>query len=152
MLAHVAAIRAISALYVKKRMRWFFLLASVILVLLFALTIYLAQEVSGWWWLLIVPVISFTLIVAILWGLTRALITQLAPPQGPDQREAVAHFVAGLDKALETMQTPQFMIFVYLIRDAFMGNQQGFLQQVFTHSKSLKSEFERLVTLFRPLE
>lgn len=152
MIAHITAIRAVSALYVKKRMQWFFWLGAAVLLLLFAFTFYLIQNVSAWWWLLAIPVFSFAVFFVILWGLARALITKLMPPLSRDQQEAVSHFVARLDEVLEQVQTPRFLILLYLIRDAFIGNQHGFLQQTVNHSKALKSEFERLTALFTPLE
>lgn len=129
----------------------FFLPGGLILLALFIGNIYLIQQLSGWWLLLLIPVLSFILVYVILLALTRFIVGNLNPPQSVDQREAVDHFIGKLDKAAETLQTPRFLVFIYLVRDAFMGSQRGFIQQVTNESKSLKSEFERLITLFRPL-
>lgn len=151
MVEYITALRAVSALYARQIMKAFFITAGTSIVLLFAGNIYLIQEVSGWWWLLLIPVMSFAIILAVLYAITRFIVQKLNPPQSPDQQEAVRHFIAGLNKTVETMQTPKFLVFIYLVRDAFTGNQRGFIQQATSRSASLKSDFERLITLFRPL-
>lgn len=151
MIEYITALRAVSALYARKMMRSFFMVVGTILVLLFIGNIYLMNEVSGWWWLLLIPIVSFVIILAALYAVTRFIVQKLNPPQSPDQHEAVEHFVNKLDKTISTMQTPRFLVFIYLTRDALSGNRNGFIQQATEHSKSLKSDFERLITLFRPL-
>lgn len=151
MVEYITALRAVSALYARQIMKAFFITVGAIAVLLFAGTVYLIQEVSAWWWLMLIPIISFGLILAVLYAITRFIVQKLDPPQSPDQKEAVRQFVIKLNKAVETMQTPKFLVFIYLVRDAFTGNQHGFIQQATSHSMSLKNDFERLITLFRPL-
>lgn len=151
MIAYVTALRAVSAAYARKIARSFFILFGAILALLFIGNIYLINEVSGWWWLLLIPIVSFFVIFIVFYALTRFIVQKLNPPQSPDQREAVENFVAKFDAAMETMHTPRFFVFIYLVRDAVTGNRHGFIQQVTERSKTLKSDFERLITLFQPL-
>lgn len=151
MIEYMTALRAVSAAYAKRIMVPVFLTFGLIIILLFVLTVYLGNEVSGWWWLLIIPAISFALLFAILCAITSFLLQKLNPPQSPDQRKAVKEFVDKLEVVTETVQTPRFLIFIYMVRDTFTGSRQGFLQQITSHSKSLKNDFERLMTLFRPL-
>lgn len=151
MTAYITALRAVSALYARHIMKTFFVTTAAVMVLLFAGNIYLIQEISAWWWLLLIPIISFAVILAVLYAITRFIVRKLNPPQSPDQQEAVRHFVARFNETIETMQTPKFLVFIYLVRDAFTGNQHGFIQQATSRSASLKSDFERLIALFRPL-
>lgn len=151
MIAYVTALRAVSATYARKIARSFFILFGAVLALLFIGNVYLINEVSGWWWLLLIPILSFLVVFIFLYAMTRFIVQKLNPPQSPDQHEAVEQFVVKLDTTLGTMNTPRFLVFIYLVRDAITGNRHGFIQQVTEHSKTLRSDFERLITLFQPL-
>jgi NADH:ubiquinone oxidoreductase subunit 6 (subunit J) len=146
--AATRAVRAIGVVFARRTIRPFVIIGAVVLVGLLGLGGWLASN-NAWWWLLEAVFIVATLLFAGLVIAVHWLLRRVAPPMSRSQRQAVEAFVDKLERVAEHLQTPQFMIVYYVIRDTLRPRPGGFITQVTHDSRTLHSDFAKLQRLLQ---
>jgi hypothetical protein len=145
---NIAAIRAITAEFARQFVQPFLWIGLGVISCLVILTILLALNLSPWWWLLAIPVVILGIAATIIWLVVRLILTGLSPRLNSTQKTATKQFVAKIQFAKDTIQTPYPVMIFYVIRDIIFRRDKGFLSEVSEHSRTLKPDFEALKKLF----
>jgi len=141
------AVRAVSAEFAER------LFIPVLLIVggaLFALLIVVVWLVtlSGWWWFLLAPLIIVSVVFIFVVALTRVALIFLKPPQTKAQRQSVRTFVDALQESSETITTPKFVLFFYVVRDVLFPTKEGFVRKVAANASTLQREFTNIIKSF----
>jgi c-di-AMP phosphodiesterase-like protein len=144
----IAAIRAITAEFARQFVQPFIWLALGVIACLIIIVLLLAINLSAWWWLLAIPVVILGIAMTTIWLMVRLILAGLSPRLDSTQKTATVQFVAKLQFAKDTIQTPYPMIIFYVIRDIIFRRDKGFLSEVTEHSRTLKPDFDALKELF----
>ncbi len=145
----IQALRAITSRYALTVLNPILKIAAgIIIAILICLTI-LVIKVSLWWLILLVPFIG-TAVLLFLIGLGAHVVAHvIAPDMNKIQKQATKEFVNKAQGVAEGLQTPQFMIIYYLVRDVLRRKwDTGFVKTMTTKSTQLKPDFDALVKLF----
>lgn len=145
----IQALRALTSQYALTVLNPILRIAAAIVVIILIGLIVLVVKVSLWWLILLVPFIGTAVLVFVLGLLAHVAAHVVAPEMNKAQKRATKEYVANLKEVAEGIQTPQFMIVFYVIRDVLLRKwETGFVQQTTKNSMRLKSDFEALVKQF----
>ncbi|MGI9027511.1 MAG: hypothetical protein ACR2FM_01545 [Candidatus Saccharimonadales bacterium] len=143
----VIAVRAIGAEFARRMVRSFLIIGTLLSLLLLSLGGWLTT-MSAWWWLLQVAFIVATIMFVMLAFAALAVIRVADPLQTKSQKLAVSKYVDKLQRVSENFQTPQFIIFFRVVRDAVRPRQGGFIETVSRDSKTLAPDFAEVLKQF----
>ena len=141
-------IRAVGAEFANRL--WFrsMILATVVMVLLVALVVWLQASVSTWWILLGFPVVILISVAIGVLFITKQIIRTVSPIKTKGQRTATKQFVDKLQAVSDTISTPKFIILFHVLRDIVSPRKNGYVDTVITNSTALTSDFKKLSKLF----
>lgn len=143
----VLAIRAVSAEFAQ---RIFLPIVGIVggaLVVLIALSIWLVT-LSGWWWFILAPLILICLFATFATVIAGLVIRILNPPQTKQQRTHVRSFVDSLQFASDTVQTPKFILFFRLVMNMLQPSKKGIVNELSHNAASLQRDFRAIIALF----
>lgn len=99
---------------------------------------------SAWWWLLQALFIVVGLLFLALAVTVHIILKIVAPGLTKRQKKAVGSFVSKLERVAEHLQTPQFVIIYYVVRETISPRRDGFIESVSRDSTSLAPDFTAL--------
>jgi hypothetical protein len=145
----ILALRAITAVTLRRLLLPFIIIAACILVVLYALVIGLMSVDSTWWALLLIPLIPTTLLVSLIGaGLWIASGKLLPGHITKTQRKGVVAFTDKLARLIENGKTP-YPIHLFLIgKDVIRGKGSRHLRSLIDDSSSLKDDFNTIRRMF----
>lgn len=139
----VAVIRAVGAAYARRIIRPFIVGGSVLVATIVGGSLWFTTQ-NAWWWIVAFIVICGAILFAIIVTGIFFVIRRVEPKLTKAQRKDVNAFVDKLERVAEHLQTPQFMIVYYVIRDTIRPRPDGFIQHVSQDSRTLAPDFEKL--------
>lgn len=143
--SHALAIRAITAVFVRRILKWILVVGIGIIVISFVLTAYLASVFSVWWWLLLIVIWPPTVIVLIIAGLMWLITSRLLPRKfNRQEQRRITNFTDKLFGVAETPRTPYPLLLVLVGKDIVRGRQSQFITETIQNSKSLRTEYEEI--------
>lgn len=149
MTSHIAAARAVTAVFFQGLLTVGFWITTGILALLLVITALLAFQLSSWWWLLLAVILP---VYGVLMGIGIGLYT-LANRVLPrkllsDERETIKRFTGHIQGLLETAKTPYPLIVFLIAKDVIRGRRSQFLDEHILSSQSLKIDYQQIKNLF----
>lgn len=143
------ALRAITAVFFRRMVRFIGTVVAVILILLCALITYLSTTVSGWWailFIVLVPLGLATFLVAtVVWGAT----TRIMPKKlTATETRRIHDFTGKLFGLVEAAKMPYPVKVGLIAKDVLRGRESTFLRNAIQDSRSLKGEFDSIKTMF----
>jgi hypothetical protein len=142
------AIRAIATEFAARIYRPVVWIASISLVVVLGVLIWLTT-LSGWWWVALVPVIFAALLFAILATIAGVLISLLKPQQNKEQRTKVKAFVDAIQGSSEALSTPKFIVLFRLVKDTITPSEKGFVRELSSNASTLRTGFQEIIASFR---
>lgn len=140
---NILALRAITAVFFRRILKFIAIIGAILIVLLWALVIYLSSTVSGWWGLLFIILVPLGLIAAIvaavLWGATSKIMPKRLSTA---ETKKIHVFTGKLFGLVEAAKTPYPIQVALIAKDVLSGRESGFLRNVIQDSRSLKGEFD----------
>lgn len=147
--SHALAIRAITAVFVRRILKWVFIAGAGIVIISFVITAYLASAFSVWWWLLLVIIWPPTIIAIIIAGLLWLITSRLLPRNlDRQERRQIGNFTDKLFGVAETARTPYPLLLLLVGKDLIRGRQSRFITNAIDDSKSLQGDYENIRTKF----
>lgn len=140
--------RAIGAEFLRRKFKFVLMLFIAIAIITIAILFWLVN-MNAWWWIFAVPMIVFLVLGVIILLIARVLVRIVQPELSTDQRTAVIAFVDRLESVTETVQTPPFMIFFYILKDTLRPRETTFIAMVIEDSVTLRPEFKVLKNHFK---
>lgn len=148
--ATIKALRAVTAVYFRRLLRWALLLAAVFGVMLWALILYLGTNLSGWWLLPLVVILPFTIAVATiatgLWLLSGKLLPRQLTREETRLIQGFSDKLVGLTGAAKL---PYPVALFLVAKDVLRRRESGFLRNAIDDSRTLKTDFIAIQDLFR---
>lgn len=142
------ALIAITGVYFRRLLYMGMIVAGIALVVIYSLITWLALSWSGWW-LLLGGVIPLTIIALIVTGGLWYVSGKLLPRRlSGEERRAIAAFGSKLFGVVERGKTPYPLLIVLIGKDVLRKRESGFVRDVISDSRSLKSDFDRIRALF----
>ena len=145
----ILALRAISAVTLRRILLPVLCVAGVILLLFYALVLYLTSQVDVWWILLLVILLPLTLVVLLV-GTALWLASGKLFPASYDKRykKQITAFTDKIMGLVEHSKTP-YPIHLFLIgKDIIRGKESSHLKGMIGDSGSLKRDFDEIRKLF----
>ena len=145
----VAALRAISAVFLRRILRFVFIVVGLVLVLLYGTVTYFAIEYSLWALLILAILLPITLVVLVLSLLLWSVTSQIVPRQLTKQEgKQILEFTDKISGVIERGKTPYPIAAILIIKDVIRKRDSKFLQNLITDSKSLRGDFSAIKKLF----
>lgn len=142
-------IRALTAYIGQKALKTALVLVVVIFLLLFIGVWALAQAISSWWLILLMPIFVAASLLFLVYSFLRFLLLKTYSHQfTKEQKIALRAFLKKITRLNNDRSTPMF---VYVIKTAWeivRFRDARTIRQTIEHSKTMKSDFEKLTTLF----
>lgn len=146
----VGALRALSALFLLRALRPVSVIAAVLLVAAYALTIMLSLSFSGWWLLLLIGLVPVTVVVAVISVVLFFLLRRLLPRKlSSPERVRLHAFTDKLFSIAEKTRTPYPILLFLVAKDVLRGRESSFLTGMIGDSRTLVREFSDIQALFR---
>lgn len=146
----VLAIRAITALYVKRLLLPILLIGIGVYVVIIGLVAWIAAISSGWWWLLAILPTVFIVVGLIIWSIARLIVMRVAPPMNKRQTAATKQFIKRIDRVAEHVGTPKFVIIYRVVKDIIVRptSSKTYIGEIANEPGEMRREFESLRGLF----
>ncbi len=148
MTPQINLVRAIGSEFIGRKLKPILLALGIVALVISIAAIWLTT-LSAWWWLLAIPVIIFTLIGLFTLLLVRAILRKLRPELSKPQSTAVKGFVDKLDRLVDNMQTPMFIIIFKMVRDIVRPGKGTIIQTVTEDSTTLRKDLIELQRNFK---
>jgi hypothetical protein len=147
--ASFRALRAITAILFQRIFKPVAWIGVGILVVLFALVIYLGDWVHPAWFLLFIILIPLafiaTAIALALWYLSRRLLPR---PLSSSERGILLSFADKILKIVEVRATPVPLLVAMIAKDVIRGRNSSYIEELVRDSSSLKSDFQTAKRMF----
>lgn len=149
----INALRAISAIILKKLINPLQFMAMIVLVALWVTMLLLVFSFSSWWLLGLIVLVPLTILVTII-ALASRLIIQFILPSAlsSDQRSAVNAFCDKILAVIEQSQTPHLIAGFLIAKDLLRRRESEFIRSIIGDSRSLLRDFQEIQALFRDEE
>lgn len=145
----VAALRAISSIFLRRILRFVFIVIGIVLILLYGVVTYSAIEYSLWALLILVILLPLTLIILTislgLWYITGKLLPRQL---NKTERRQVLDFTDKISSVIERGRTPYPIAVLLVVKDIIRRRDSKFLNELIADSKSLRGEFSKIKKLF----
>jgi hypothetical protein len=145
----ITALRAITAVTLRRILLPLLWVGAGILILAYALTVFLSVGYSGWWTLLLVLLIPLTL-VGIVVGVGLWIASGKLFPRSYDKKhkKPIIAFTDKIMGLVENSKTP-YPIHLFLIgKDIIRGKESSHLKGMIDDSSSLRRDFDEIRKLF----
>jgi predicted membrane protein len=143
--SNTAAVRAITAVFFQRILKWVISIALTLLVISFLLTAYLAVTFSVYWWLLLIVIWPFCIIVLLvaagLWIATSRLQSRHFTK---NERRQIRAFTDKIFGITENAQMPYPLLLFMVGKDIIRGRRSSFIENTIRDSGSLKGDFEEI--------
>jgi hypothetical protein len=143
--SNTTAIRVISAVFIRRIIKWVIGITFAVFVIAFLLTAYLATTFSVWWWLLLIviwPVCIIALLISGgLWIAANRLQSKLLNKKESRQILAFTDKIFGI---ADNAQMPYPLLLIMVGKDIIRGRQSSFIAGTINDSKSLRSDYEEI--------
>ena len=144
----IAAIRALTALYIRTFVTPIAIIGASIVAILFISIGLLAHYVSTWWWLLGLPLLLITVVGLFAGLLVRSILRRISPKLTRQQATATRQLIAKLQSLSNTAHTPYPFVVFRIVRDVIRRKDQGYLYNLTQNSQTLRQDFDSLRRLF----
>lgn len=145
----VSALRAISAITMRRILVPILWIAGGVLTVLYIGTIYLFTEIDPWWALLLIVLIPITIIITLL-GIGLWFVSGKLLPRNYDakHKKSITSFTDKILGLVENSKTP-YPIHLFLIgKDIIRGKESRHLKGMIDDSSSLKRDFDAIKRSF----
>lgn len=148
--ASLSALRALSALLLRRMLKPVVFLIGIFLVAALALTVMLSLSFSQWWLLLLVLLIPISLLFLLLGIGLHVLLQKLLPRKlSVGERTQINDFTEKIFSIAERTRTPYPVIIFLIAKDLLRGKESKFVSQLLGDSRSLMTEFDDIQALFK---
>lgn len=146
----VAALRALSALLLKKLLQPIMVLVVIVVASVYLLTIFLALSFSDWWWLLLVIWLPLTMMLLAVGYVIWFLVETLLPKKlSKTEKKTISDYTDKLVNLAEKSRTPYPVILFLIAKDVVRGKESAFLSGMIGDSKSLVRGFTDVQEIFK---
>lgn len=147
----VSALRAITSVVFRNLLKPATWITAGILIVLYALVLYLGFGVSYWWFVALIILLPVTLLaaslLAALWYLSRRLMPR---PLLPSESNIVEECVDKVTRLLEARATPIPVVMFLIAKDVVRGKGSSYIDGLIADSTGLKANFQDVRALFQP--
>ena len=144
------ALRAITGVYFQRILLIASGVAAVVFAVLFIVVNYLAMNFSPWWWIFMIVLVPITVMAVIvsagLWFASRKLMPRTITK---DEKKIITTFGSKLFGIIERSRMPYPLMLAMVAKDVLRGRSSNLVRETIQDSTTLKSDFERIRTMFR---
>lgn len=146
---NIRIFRAISALYLQRAICITGGVTAIIALIFWGGVIYLGTTHTEWWYILLIVLIPATILLVILWTVSRFILSALMPRKlSKEQRQQLFAFTNKLATTIETIRTPLPLIGLLILKDAIRKRENDLLRDTIQNTRTLKSDFNELRKIF----
>lgn len=142
---NVTALRAISAVFFRRILRWVIIIAGVLFAIALLLDAYLATTISPWWWLFLIVLIPAgvvgMLVATGLWVVSSRLLPRKMTKAENRQVLAFTDKIFGI---AENARMPYPLLLILVGKDIIRGKQSSFIANTIQDTRSLQSDYEEI--------
>ena len=143
----IQTIRTLAAEFFKRLYKPVAIIASIVAVILLALSIWLTT-LSAWWWILVVLLTFLIIVATVALILVWIVIKAVAPLQSKDQKKQAKALVDKMQGIAEVTTTPTPILIFQLAKDILMPSKDGFIASI-GNATSLTKDISALRDSFK---
>jgi ABC-type multidrug transport system fused ATPase/permease subunit len=144
------ALRAISALVLKRMAKPVIILGSIVLIACILITAFLALSFSNWWWLLLLLFLPLAILFSLIVYVLSFFVQQLLPRKlSKDEEKKLHQFTEKIFGLVENTRTPYPILLMLVGKDVIRGRESTFISGVIDNTKSAKNDFDDIKRLFQ---
>lgn len=145
----IAALRAISAVFLRRLLRFVFIVTGIVMILFYGSMTYLAVDYSLWVLLILIILLPLTLVVLVISLLLWFITGQIMPRQLTKlENKQILKFTDKISSVIERGRTPYPIAVFLIVKDIIRDRDSKFLKELISDSKSLRGDFNKIKKLF----
>ncbi len=143
-------IRAVSQYYTLRIIRFFTIVAFILIVLLLLFDGWLAYSFSPWWGLLAIPMLAFLIAFLLVRAIVRYVALRVYPTRLSKQVSTeINAFIDKLSSVIEVRHMHPVMISLVSIKDIVLYRELRTIKTIIENSSTLSSDYADLESKFK---
>ena len=145
MFQKLTVIRAVSQYYTLRIIRFFTIVAVILIVLLLSFDGWLAYQFSPWWLLLMVPILAILIAFLIVRAIVHYVALRVYPTRLSKQESAdIKAFIDKLSSVIEVRHMHPVMISLASIKDIVLYRELRTIKTIIENSSTLSADYADL--------
>ncbi len=150
MFQKLTVIRAVSQYYTLRIIRFFTIVAFILIVLLLLFDGWLAYSFSPWWGLLAIPMLAFLIAFLLVRAIVRYVALRVYPTRLSKQVSTeINAFIDKLSSVIEVRHMHPVMISLVSIKDIVLYRELRTIKTIIENSSTLSSDYADLESKFK---